>query len=55
MLVCSVFFKIGFRYVIPSAFINFKLNEEDVVSVMTKLFSSRKFLQEWFSDKCLKI
>ena len=48
-------FKLGFNYVMWSASFSFNLKHEDIESIMLKQFSSHKFLQAGFSNKCWKI
>ena len=56
ILTCSFcLFKLGFNHVVRSASFSFNLKEEDAEFIMVRQFSSNKFLQAEFSNKCLKI
>ena len=48
-------FKIGFNYVMWKASFSSKQKEEDAGSLMTKQISLHKFLEDGFSNDCLKI
>ena len=56
IITCSFcLFKLGFNHVMWSASFSFNMQEEQAESIMVKQFSSCKFLQAVFSNKCLKI